>query len=665
MISKLCIWFETEKMRTRFLAGLNLFVFLLLVGIGITGSSLGWLKSYPGADDVMELQGERKLAGIYRGIRCDEFLNHGTPNALAQYHAQPHFPRLNPNLGMTPRDFTVYHDTGIPVDHYVTLARPAVWGFYLLDLRRALAWYWWFPVFAGFFGLWFLLNTLFPGDTFRNWLLSLSLTASPLCAAWSFWQLGNLAGLCFAAAAFIRLVQCRSAVIRWCWAFLMVWCGLCSAMTLYMPRVFPVDCLLALAVFAFLLENHLFGELKKWTVWLPILTAAIAGVLFLLGWLRDASEAVQAVLETSYPGKRRMSGGTMGFWTLIKGWLAPLTIYKVDFLNQCELQGPLSLLFPLAAVWLIRFGELKRSLIAWATVLFTVWTLCYQLFGFPDWLAAATFWNRCNPPRCALALSLAQVLFLALIFGRFPAGFLPQETAWQRRTWLLTAGAVILFCILLFYPGTLPLRRGLAAVYPRMYIYGWFLAIVTVFGILCWLLLVRSHWFIPVFVLVHLLPAACFNPVCVAPRKVVNKLEPLVKRTAGLKYGGRFLVMEEKNFIAVAAFAAGARVLNGYYLYPDRELHHLLFRNEPDPRKSFRLSNYDFLSGQAVPGKIGILDDGAEHIRIRLDAEKYDFMLLPVDFVAALQKDRAYLDRNPSLKRTGSGSELDFYRVVR
>ena len=664
MLAERCFQLQSEKKRTCWLFGFTAAVFLLLVGIGFTGSSLGWLKTYPGVSDVMELQGERKLAGIYRGIRCDEFLNHGTPNALAQYHAKPRFPRLNPNLGMTPRDFTVYHDTGIPVDHYVTLARPAVWGFYLFDLRRALAWYWWFPVFAGFFGIWFLLNTLFSGDTFRNWLLSLSLAASPLCAAWSFWQLGNLAGLCFAAASLIHLVQCRSDAVRWGWAFLAVWCGLCSVMTLYMPRIFPAGCLLALVVPAHLAENKLLGRLKSWSVWLPAAVAGIAGILFLLGWLHGASEAVRALLETAYPGRRRMSGGTMELWTLIQGWLAPLTIYKVEYRNQCELQGPLSLLFPLAAVWAARFRELKKSPVVWAVGLFTVWTCCYQLIGFPDWLAALTFWNRCNPPRCALALSLAQILFLALIFDRFPEGFLPGDRI-RRQAAVLTGGCVLLFAVLLLYPGIRPLLQGLRAVYSPAYLWGWLAFILLFFGAVSALLLMRSRWFLPAFVLGNVLPAVCFNPVCIAPVKVVNKLERLADRTPGLKYGGRFLFLGEKDFVAVAAFAAGARVLNGYYLYPDRALHHLLFRNEADPQRSFRLSNYDLVPVRGAAGPMKIRNDDWEHIMICLDAEKFDFRTLPADFAAALQTERPYLDRNPSLKRTGSGTELDFYRILR
>ena len=662
MLTVIRTFCSAEKNRVRLLAGGMLLAFLLLTALGLTGSSLGWLKTWPGTSEVIELVGERKLAGIYRGIRCDEFLNHGTPNALAQYHASPQFPRYNPNLGMSERDFTVYHDTGIPVRHWITCFRPAVWGFWCFDLRRALAWYWWFPIFSGFFGIWFLLDTLFPDAPFRNGLLSLSLAASPLCAAWSFWQLGNLGGLCFAAGAFLRLIRCGSDGRRWLWAAVMTWCGLVSVMTLYMPRIFSTACLLALVALAYLAENHLFGKLKRWQVLLPLLTALLVGTALVLGWLHDASDAVRALLETAYPGLRRMSGGTMGLWTVMQGWLALLTIGKVGYLNQCELQGPLSLLFPLAAIGLLRFGELKRSWLARAVVVFTVWVYVYQLIGLPDWLSAVTFWNRCNPPRCAAALSLAQVIFLALIFSHLPERFLPEGSKWNASR--LTQCSAVLFVLLLALPSARPLWDGLSTEYPTLVIGGAILVIVAAFILICNLLLKRSRWFLPAFLLVNLLPAVCFNPVCLAPVKVVNKLEPLVRETPDLKYGGRFLFLGEKNFHAVAAFAAGAKVLNGYFLYPDRELHQLLFGREPDPKKSFRLSNYDLVPVHDA-ALFRVVDEGVEHIRIELDAEKFDFSTLPADFAGAPSAERPYLEKNPSLKPVRRGTELDLYRIVR
>ena len=654
---------RTEKKLARPLAWGTLLLFLLLVGIGITGSSLGWLKTYPGVSDIMELTGERKLGGIYRGIRCDEFLNHGTPNALAQYHAHPRFPRYNPNLGMSERDFTVYHDTGIPVRHYITWFRPAVWGFFFLDLRRALAWYWWFPIFSGLFGIWFLLNALFPDAPLRNFLLSFSLAASPLCAAWSFWPLGNLGGLCAAAGAFIMLVRCGSAVRCWLWAALMSWCGMVSVMTLYMPRIFSTGCLLALVAAAYLAENGLFRNLKKWTVFLPILASVIVCAALLLGWLHDASDAIRTLMETTYPGRRRMSGGIMDWWTVVKGWLAPLTIYKVDYSNQCELQGPLSLLFPLAAIWIIRFHEMKKNLMAWAVVIFAGWVYLYQMVGLPDWLAAVTFWNRCNPPRCSAALSLAQILFLSLLFSRYREPFPEPGKFWNADR--LTLLSAVCFLGLLCLPSARPLWTGLAAVYPKLVIIAAMLVIFAVFAVLCRLLLIRSRWFIPVFVLANLLPAVCFNPVCLAPVRIVNRLEDLVRQTPGLKYGGCFLFLGEKNFPAAAAFAAGSKVLNGFFLYPDRKLHQLLFGNEPDPGKNFRMCNYDMVPVHDAAKTFEIQTEGEEHIQIRLDAVKFDFSTMPADFAGAPCGERPFLEKNPSLKLIRQGKQLDIYRIIR
>lgn len=64
--------------------------------------------------------------------------------------------------------------TGVPVAHISAVAKPATWGFFLFDLRQALAWYWWFPFFwlpdrsvVGFFALFDL-----------NWKISAGLATS-------------------------------------------------------------------------------------------------------------------------------------------------------------------------------------------------------------------------------------------------------------------------------------------------------------------------------------------------------------------------------------------------------------------------------------------------------------------------------------------------------
>ena len=652
----------TEKNRKIILLTATLVLFSLFVILGITGSSLGWLKSYPGTNDIIELSGETKLIGFYRGIRCDEFLNHGVPNVLAQYYSEPKFSRFNANNGLGVRDFTVYHDSGIPVNHYITLFRPAVWGFYCMDLRRALAWYWWLPVFAGLFGIWFLLNTLCPGDTFRNYLLSLSVVASPLCASWSFWPLGNAAGLCFAAALLIWIVQSDSNIKRWLLSAVMMFCGLSSLMTLYMPRIYTVICLLLIVLIAYFIENKLFGKFKKMEILLPLAVFFILSLLVLGGWLFDAREAINALLNTQYPGLRRLNGGNSGIWSLVKGWLAPLTIYKVDYLNQCELQGPLTLFIPLLMIFIIRFQNLKTSCMAWGLIFFTLWTFWYQLIGLPAWLATITFWNRCNPPRCSFALSLAQVLFLAFLFTRMKSGSLLTDD-WRNR--ILFALFALLCMGFLLSVDSSALFAGLYSVYSNRYIMVWLCCIALIFVLLTILLFSeRRNLFLGMFLLIHLLPAGCFNPVCIAPIKIENKIQKWSSSFNDLKHDGRFLFLGNKNFNAVSAFCGGLKVLNGYFLYPDKELHALLFQDPEAARKSFRLSQYDFVPSVSVSERLEIFDDGSEHILVFINPNLYDFSKLPVDFVAILKDDHPTTLQNASLLLVYQGTELNFYRVL-
>ena len=98
-----------------------------------------------------------------------------------------------------------------------------------------------------------------------------------------------------------------------------------------------------------------------------------------------------------------------------------------------------------------------------------------------------------------------------------------------------------------------------------------------------------------------------------------------------------FLFMEEKNFIAVAAFAAGARVLNGYFIYPDRELHHLLFRNAHDElvRHVVEWSALDFGEWVANGGDLDILKGRV--FRASAKASPAVFLLVHVNQISSFR----------------------------
>jgi len=122
--------------------------------------------------------------------------------------------------------------------------------------------------------------------------------------------------------------------------------------------------------------------------------------LILLGvWFFDCREALEAIAGTTYPGMRRMNGGDLAPWEAMRGWLAPLTIYRSPLTNQSESQAPLALYVPLLLWFLCARKKLKRPALFYAVAGSMLFLRLYQFAGLPGPIAALTGWNRCNPYR--------------------------------------------------------------------------------------------------------------------------------------------------------------------------------------------------------------------------------------------------------------------------
>lgn len=154
------------------------FLFLLFTALGLTGSSLNLgLRNTPFVDADMT-----RIWGHERPIRSDEWLVL-TPMAIAQHNHTPRYPVLNTSLGLDGQNMLIVGMAGVPVAHVSALAKPATWGFFVLDLKRALAWYWWFPPFGCFLALAHLLNALAPGRWRQGFLFALLFVAAPYVVA--------------------------------------------------------------------------------------------------------------------------------------------------------------------------------------------------------------------------------------------------------------------------------------------------------------------------------------------------------------------------------------------------------------------------------------------------------------------------------------------------
>ena len=160
-----------------------------------------------------------------------------------------------------------------------------------------------------------------------------------------------------------------------------------------------------------------------------------------------------------------------------------------------------------------------------------------------------------------------------------------------------------------------------------------------------------------------MVPAMLFNPVCLAPSAVQNRLTEQIKTDQTSTGQGRILFATGNDFLAVSAYLAGNRVLNGYFMYMDRGIQEKLFAKTSHPEQFHRMNHLD--------AELDLMTDTAfraevthpERIKITIDPVKYDFRQLPADFLGAPTEQRKFLKKNRSVKLLSSADRIDYWQI--
>lgn len=624
----------------------EIIIFLILFWAGITGSSLGFARK---AVDIISMD-EKKLVGHYRQIRSDEW-GVGTFLAIGQYNSEPRFPSLNHRIGIDGKKLAITHDTSVPVAEISAIAKPATWGFFFFDLRRALSWYWLFPVFLGINSVWFLLNTLWERQSKANFLLGLGLAFAPICVAWSFWPLYIIGFAALTASLFLHILLAESP--RKCLFLCVVlgWSGAALALTLYLPRIIPLVTLMLLVVAAFLTHRRLWKEFVRKLPYLLVAFAVLAGILF--SWYTDNTDAINAMQNSDYPGQRRILGGAFHLWDLVRGWLAPITLYASDYhySNPCELSSYFSFL-PILTGFLFYAAKLRRiTWVAASAAAFIFFALFYQYIGFPHQLGYLSFWDRSHPPRVDSSIAFAQIILFAWMYA------MRDNVKVSIR---LGAALAIIYAFFV---------SGLIIVYsPQVFVdflktnFSLVALLFFCVTLLTWMLLCQRKAFIVCVTLFTLSTTFFWHPVCLAPSYFKDRLPPVWKiKNIGNRFGGKILFATNNSWYATAAFAAGRSVLNGVHHYVDQSIYQRFYDNASEGG----LKRYHHMAIN-ISGRKKIFEvriPQADVIQISLNGEFYDFKNFDADFLAAF-KQWTSLRRNPSLRYLCKSGRLAYYEIL-
>lgn len=636
--------------------------FALLVAGGWTGSSISLLLR----GDALVAHDERPWLGAPQPTRADEWLVI-TALAVSQFNgarAGHGFPDVSQVLTADGHNMNVVGMSGVPVANAAAWAKPATWGFFVFDLRRALAWYWWVPFFACFAAAWWVMACVLAVRWQWAAVLALLLSVSPFSVGWSGWPSYLMF---FALWGWGMLLTGWTARSRWralAAGLLAGWAGAGLVLTLYPAWTVVLLTLLGPLAVAWLYERR--GQ-WRWTMgpgWV-LLGAFLAAGLLLGDWWWHSHDAVAAIRATEYPGLRAETGGYLDAWHLVKGLLGPVYMFSTNSMQVPSDAGSfIWLLLPLAVLLLWRqWRERKVDWVANAGLLYVVWVLWFGIVGVPAWLARWTGWSMVPAYRVDIGLGLAQALLWAhaLRPGRDGAERLPMVAAGLVCA-VAAAGAAYGFgklppAITEQVPSSLVLLAGAG------------------FVALTWAWVNGRQRMALVLYGVWMLAAALpFNPLLQAPSEVAASPDlrtlwgaqaqqpPRVAVLTGPRRGLELAGHRQ----ALALAAAGVPISSGVFYAPPLAFWHAL-----DPEgKNLRVYNrYQHLILESAELPLGQDFEAAlprlDLVLLRLDAARFDFARLGADVVLATPQDVLALQKNPHLQALAPVGGWSAFRVTR
>lgn len=653
----------------RAVAGAIAGLFLVLAGIGATGSSMELLlgRTDQGKHPFLSTDSAvNHLAGQARGVRSDEWMVI-TASALAQANHVPRFPVINHNLGLDGQNMMVIGMTGVPVMHVSALARPATWGFFALPLDMALGWYWYFPFFACLLALWWLLEVLAPGRSGRNLALSLAFCLAPYAAGWSNWPLYAVFFPSGALAAALLMLRHKSGTRLWWLAAALAWFLAGFALVLYPPWQITVATLYAMVLVAWLIDQR---RQVAWGLLTPLafgLAAALAGAL-LYFWWRDAHEAIATMRGTVYPGQRAaLQGGDLSPLVLLRGFSNADTLSNLQgsVLNESEFGSYFLLLLP---VWFLCLRQIRhRGASPWllaACAAFSVFSVVFGVLGVPLVLSKAMFWHYVSSSRIDLALALSCLLVVAVVGGR-QAASAGGGAAWQppaRRAGLVLgllsaalAALVIAGIPQDFYPGlSLAMLASMA---------------LAVGFMAYWLVQGKVAHSIAITLVVYTIAVVDFNPLGLAPAKVaVNDAVQRYVAGPAPAAGGtgprRVLALLPSTSLAMTLAAAGVPLVDGVFYYPQPSVWRGMRLPAADQDTVNRYQHLSFVQ-ETMPGPATyrVVNPTPDTVRVLVDPRRFDFAQAGAQVVVA-NAGIFELRDNPRLRLLGEHEGWAWYEVA-
>ena len=474
------------------------------------------------------------------------------------------------------------------------LVRPRFWGFFVLDLERAFAFYWNIKAVVLVGGVFLLLMVLTESD------FGLSL----LGAAWVYWsgfmqwwyssssmlpEMVGAAALIVVAFHYVAFSSRRWAIVT---AAIIGWaCIVDFVSSFYPPFQVPLGYLIVALVGGSI--GPRLTTIKSDMAFRVACGAAMVtlGGLALVVYYRDAKPAIDLMRGTVYPGTRISAGGDVTAAQVfggLYGFFMTEDHFPRQWGNVCEASN-FALLFPIPAGALLWRAWRRRFVtwVEWGLLGYIALVLAWLMLGWPTRLAVASGFALTHDMRPLAGLGPASIL-LCCVFLKGRHSELPDGLGGKIAVVALLAVSVLLLSV------NFDLATDGFATPAQV-------ALVTSATVLAgYLLLARKR---VAFAACILAPSIwsylLVNPVAVALEPITGmKALREVSDIVGRDPAGRWAVYGDASFANLFK-AAGARVFNGTNYVPPLEDLRIL---DPESSAASIYNRYAQIELTARPG---------------------------------------------------------------
>lgn len=396
-----------------------------LVGLGITGSSTGYLNQF-----VSSAPDDRVILGDPQSIRSDEWFVQSTWTVS---QAEQGLPIRNESFpgGM---DATVQHD--LPALDWSLALRPHLWGFLVLPLDNAMALKWWLPGFSLIAAVYLFAVTLLPRRPVTGAFLAVAFFFAPFFQwwyltitffppAWAFLLMASVVWILKGAAPLATTLLVS----------LTAYGAVAVGTTIYAPFIIAATWPALAFVVGFLFTRAdvpgigVLDRLRR-LKWLAVGAGAAVAVLGL--WVVTRWETIQSFTSTVYPGERLQAVGVStrdDLYSLLAGAFSPRlgAVGGVPLgSNPSEASTFLlpGVFLAVSLVWLIVRSVRLHAGVDWLAVALLGVGLLFAAYLFvPGWdgLSHLLLLDRTTPGRLRMGIGILGVVIMIVVAARIDA----------------------------------------------------------------------------------------------------------------------------------------------------------------------------------------------------------------------------------------------------